>query len=128
MGHDFNAQGYKWTRKGGHKRPIYTYKSRTHKMSHWKVYKHHVVKACSQRVINDWNALPNYVVKEPSLTLTSTTPPLDRETYAILESSATGQAIFDGNKLLLLIFFLLNLHCSVTKHDSQTFVSTVCDG
>ena len=37
-----------------------------------KVYKNHAVKAArvysfSQRVLNDWNALPNYVVMVPSL-------------------------------------------------------------
>ena len=44
-----------------------------HKRGHTqKVYKNHAVKAArvnsfSQRVANDWNALPNYVVMAPSL-------------------------------------------------------------
>ena len=40
-----------------------------------KVYKHHAVKAARANTfigLNDWNALPNYVVKAPSLNLFKT--------------------------------------------------------
>ena len=69
-GHDFHVQDNERICKDGHKHPIFTDKTQAYKRSHSESLQMSCHESCkgysfSQRVVNDWNSLPTYVVMAP---------------------------------------------------------------
>ena len=92
-----------------------------------RVYKTRAIKlqrrnSFSQRVINDWNGLPNYVVNAPSLNSFKNSGPTSNSlqrnnTIVNIESTLTGSAFFCWKYILLLLLLLLLLVPCSSRRD-----------